>query len=1057
MALSAPVDVVVGLSVRRRPAPGRLRLAVGGLRRRPDREAEVEAALAQLAGVRLVRASALTGNALVLFDAAVLPEATLLVEGARALLRRLSGGREQGVPDSTRRPARRTAASIPRRRQPGQGGLAAADPGPDHRRARNAPQRRDAGADEVAWHAMDASAVATRLGVDPSVGLSQAMVADRQRLYGPNQLPQPGQPSALRLFLGQFANAPSLLLAAGALLSVATGGIADAVLIGGVLVANASIGAVTERSGNRAIAALRRSVAIRARVRRSGDESVVEAAELVPGDVVKLLPGDPVPADCRLVYCRHLEVEESTLTGESQPVVKQVTPCEAAAELPGRRCMVYRGTTALAGHGEAIVVGTGGNTVAGRLRILAARAKPPPAALERDLDHLGRLLAAGAIGVCGAAFGLTVLRGYGLASAVATAVSLGVAAIPESLAAISTTVLALGSRRMRQKGTLIRTLSAAEALGSVTVVCADKTGTITENRMAAREWAVDECLVTIGGPALSVRGEFRVQGRAVRPEEVPGLLHALRVGALCTDAELEVLDGGQVLIEGSATEGALLVAAAKAGLDPCALRQGYPLVDRRGRGDGRRYMVTVHKGPDGLVAYAKGSPEDILEICDRIASGCEARPLDEAARAAVLARNSEMAGRGLRVLAVAERPLAEVYDEQALSEGFVWRGLGGLVDPIRPAVPTAIQALHRAGVRTVMITGDQAQTAVAVARELQLSRRGSLEALEASELATLPPEVLRGRVRDVGIFARVPPELKLAVVRALQSNGEIVAMTGDGVNDVPALRAADVGIAMGERGTELARELADVVLSTDDFSRFVDAVEEGRLVRCIVRRVLHYLLATNATEVLVVIGSVAVGLPSPLTPLQLLWLNVISDLGPAVGLATEGAPPDLMSRPPRDPRESVVPTQLRRRVLGESAAISVGAIGAYAAGLLRHGAGPVAQTMAFASLTGAQLLHVPLARAGGSPAQNGGLLTNRVLALGVGASVLLQVGAVFFPPLRAALGGARLGLVDALIALAGSVLPIAAIQSVRALQSPGRNRRRARRLERVEVLPAAGS
>jgi Ca2+-transporting ATPase len=355
-----------------------------------------------------------------------------------------------------------------------------------------------------------------------------------------------------------------------------------------------------------------------------------------------------------------------------------------------------------------------------------------------------------------------------------------------------------------------------------------------------------------------------------------------------------------------------------------------------------------------------------------------------------------------------------------------------------------------------MITGDQAATATAVARELRLSRRGSLESIEASELATLPPGVLRGRVRDVGIFARVQPEQKLAIVRALQEGGDVVAMTGDGVNDAAALRAADVGVAMGQSGTELARELADVVLSTDDFARFVDAVEEGRLVRCNVQRVLHYLLATNASEVWTVGGSVALGLASPLTPLQLLWLNLISDVGPAVGLATEPAPPDLMTRPPRDPKEPLVSVGLRRRILGESLAISLGALGVYGLGVLRYGPGPVAQTMAFAALTGSQLLHVPLARTGDRPADAGGVPYNPKLAWGVGVSVLLQVGAVFFPPLRAALGGAAIGLGDALIALVGSLLPIAGIHAVRALSAPPPRRRllppASRRAQSIHVV-----
>lgn len=1069
------VQILIG--VLRRPAPGRVRLSVAGLRRRKDRETRIQEALARLAGIRLASASALTGNVLVLFDPLRITEETLLVEGARAVEAALNvrvllvGEHDSDRP--MRSPNGRAVAPIGRSARPTSPSAVARSAKPT-----SAPSRRR-GADEGSppWHALVALEVTSRLDVDLVQGLPTSEVEARRRVYGPNQLPEPSPPSSLRLFLGQLANAPSALLVAGAVLSAATGGIVDAALIGAVLLVNATIGAATERSGQRAIAALRRSVAIRARVRRNGVERLVEAGELVPGDLVKLRPGDPVPADARVVFAHRLQVEESALTGESHPVAKQHEPAELVSALADRRSMVYRGTTVTGGHGEVVVVATGHATVIGSVRALAAGAARPPAPLEHDLNRLGRGLALTAAGICGGVFGLAILRQLGLRPALTTGISLAVAAIPEGLAAIATTVLALGSGRMQKKGTLIRTLSAAEALGSVTVVCADKTGTITENRMVASECIVDGRTVTIGGSALSIRGEFCVDGRPVAPEEVPGLLDALRIGALCTDAEIDtsgdtivspdtIVSGDAVVIEGSATEGALLVAAAKAGLDSALLARQYPRVDRRDRGNGRRYMVTVHRlpaalaaGDGGLIGLAKGSPEGILTLCDRVARNGETVPLDEEMRATILAQNAEMGSRGLRVLGLAARPLPMAYDDGDLAEGFVWHGKIGLSDPIRPAAPAAIKQLHRAGIRTVMITGDQAPTATAIARELSLSRRGSLETLEAAELASLPPEVLRERVRDVGIFARVPPELKLAIVRALQSNGDVVAMTGDGVNDAAALRAADVGVAMGESGTELARELADVVLSTDDFSRFVDAVEEGRLVRCNVRRVLHYLLATNASEVWTVTGAVALGLATPLTPLQLLWLNVISDLGPAVGLATEAPPPDLMSRPPRDPSEPIVTAPLRRRILFESGAISLGALGTYGLGILRHGLGPVAQTMAFASLTGAQLLHVPLARSGDRPATAEGIPGNRVLTLGVGAAVLLQIGAVFFPPLRAALGGAKLGLVDVLIAALGSALPIAGIHGARALQAPRPRRVRrlgARASQRRSALPAPG-
>jgi Ca2+-transporting ATPase len=578
---------------------------------------------------------------------------------------------------------------------------------------------------------------------------------------------------------------------------------------------------------------------------------------------------------------------------------------------------------------------------------------------------------------------------------------------------------------MHRKGTLIRTLGAAEALGSVTVVCADKTGTLTENRMAARELYTQAGSIRIDGPSLTITGglDFAEQSgnRAI-------VERALRVGVLCSDADLDISDSGQVTIDGSPTEGALLVAAAKAGLDPGSLQAHHPRLDVRDRSDGRRYMVTVHRIQGELRAEMKGSPEEVVARCVTYASANGVQPLGPGVSEEIATANRSMAGRAMRVLALAERSLPSGYMSADLECEYTFLGLIGLVDAIRVSVPGAVDALRRAGIRTVMITGDQALTAAAVAQELGLHNSTPPHVLEAGELVTLDHATLRARVSDVQVFARVPPELKLAIVRALQTNGEVVAMTGDGVNDGPALRAADVGVAMGQHGSELARELADVVLSTDDFGLMPDAVEEGRLVRANIRRVLHYLLTTNASEVWAVAGAVAAGLPSPLTPLQLLWLNLVTDLAPGLGLAMEPREPDLMSQPPRDPREAIVPRPLLRRILGESTAIAAGTLATYVLGVMRHGRGPVAQSMAFASLVGAQLLHVPFARSGTEPVTRGGRPRNRALMLGVTLSAALQLAALFVPPLRGALGGVGLGLADLGIAALGAIVPLLGIE-----------------------------
>jgi Ca2+-transporting ATPase len=1007
---AAPPD---GTTVVRSATPGRLRLGVAGLRQRPDRVPLVIEALSALPGVARVGASAATGTALVHYEPSDIQPARLRAESERVLSTRFVTGEPipLGVASSAARPTTAVAQPV--------------------------PAGESASAPATAWHALSVEDVAERLDVRPAVGLTTPDVKQRWSQWGLNRFAEPPEPALLGMFASQFLNAPSALLGAGTVLSIATGGIIDAVLIAGVLVVNAAMGTLTERRGQRAIKALRRTMAIRARVRRDGAEAVIDAEELVPGDVILLRPGDPVPADARLVSTEHLRVEESALTGESRPVAKRAPACAPDVPLADRSSIVYRGTTVAGGHATALVVATGEHTEYGTLRALAAAAEAPPTPLERDLDALGRTVAVGSTGICGAVLGLSLWRGVGLLPAISTAVGLGVAAIPEALPTIATTVLAFGAGRMRRKGTLIRTLSATESLGSVTHVCADKTGTLTENRMAVRELYVEGRTVRVEGPALAAAGSFQADDAPVQPRDWPLLMEALRIGALCSDAELVGRQAGEVQLDGSATEGALLAAAAKAGLDVRKLRAAEPILDRRDRNESRRYMVTVHRRGGRLVALMKGSPEAVLALCDRVASDSSTEPLHGARRATLDAVNADMSSRAMRVLGLAERELPEPYDGDDLHSGFTWYGLVGLVDPIRPQVPAAIQALHRAGIRTIMITGDQALTATAVARELGLSRRGVLNTIEASDLTSGDPEQLRELVREVSIFARIPPEMKLSVVRALQANGKIVAMTGDGVNDAPALRAADVGVAMGEHGSELARELADVVLSRDDLGQMVDAVEEGRLVRANVQRVLHYLLATNAAEVWAVLGATAIGLPSPLNPLQLLWLNLVTDVAPALALAVEPRDPTLMERPPRPPDESIVARPFLLRIVAESAPMALAALAVYGVGLRRYGPGPAAQSMAFASLVTAQLLHAPLARVGDRPATVGGRAPNRWLTAALGLSAGLQLAALFFPPLRLALGGAALRLPDLLICAGGALAAVTTLEAERLLRYVG--------------------
>jgi Ca2+-transporting ATPase len=660
---------------------------------------------------------------------------------------------------------------------------------------------------------------------------------------------------------------------------------------------------------------------------------------------------------------------------------------------------------------------------------MAAEAESPPTPMERELSRLGRMLA---ISVTAITVGVTILsiwRGATLLQALQVSISLGVAAIPEGLTALATSVLALASGRLRRQGTLIRTLGAAEALGAVTVVCADKTGTITENRMAAAEMYADGIRLVArvqDGRTLFVADDVRIEEGTRRVIE-----QALMVGVLCTDAQAWPDGGEHIRLAGSATECALLEAAWWEQIEPWKLQNNHPRHHVRYRAEGRRYMVTVHEIQGENVALMKGSPEEVLGLCRDVLCSDGLHPLDRGERAEIGRVNADMAGRAMRVLALARRSVPPESADEELDRGYTFLGLIGLVDPVRPSAASSVAALRRAGIRTVMITGDQALTAMAVAREIGLADGETLRVLEAGDLADLGPDAMRALVRDVHVFARISPEMKLAIVKALQANGEVVAMSGDGVNDGPALRAADVGIAMGERGTELARELADVVLAHDDLSLIVAAVEEGRLVRANVRRVLHYLLATNMSEVALVASSVALGWGDPLTPMQLLWLNLVTDLAPGLGLAVEPRDGDLMDRPPEDPRKPVVPTAELRLMGFESTVIAVAALGAFRIALSRWGPGPLAGSVVFGALMTAQLLHVQLARAGHQPVMGIPRPPNNALRAGVGASMALQSAAIFSGPTSVMLGGVPLSGGALWLALAAGNLPVAAIETFR--------------------------
>ena len=862
-----------------------------------------------------------------------------------------------------------------------------------------------------AWHTLSAADIARQLGANPDAGLGAAEAARRLMTLGDNSLPTPAPKSSLEILAGHVTSLPVLLLGVAAALSLGMGAVVDAVIIGAVIGANGVVGYVTERRVERIFASLQNGGLPSAFVRRDGRELMVPAHELVPGDVMVLKTGHTIAADARIVEADHLGVDESALTGESLPVMK-IPPMifGVGAPLPDRLNMVFAATVVAEGSGIAIVVGTGRDTEIGRVRALVAETTTQTTPLERQLKHMGGQLVAASLGFCGLALGLGLLRGVPAIEMLRSALSLAVAAVPEGLPAVATTTLALGMHRMMRQRMLVRRLAAVESLGATTVICLDKTGTLTENRMTATAWHL--------GPR-----EYAAAPRGSRGGHEPDqlLARALAVGVLCNEAEMAE-DSED--ISGSSTEAALLTAALDFGIDCRVLRRQYPLQELRPRRNGDNWMGTVHKesATERLVTV-KGAPEEVLALSSAWLDGESIAPLTRDTRAEILAANGRIAAGGMRVLALAFKQISS--DAEVVYDDLTWVGLVALSDPVRPGVREAIQACERAGIRPVILTGDQARTAAAIYRDFDPTGLRTPRVVEASQLLGLEPEALVTLVADVDVFARVSPAHKHQIVRALQAGGHVVAMTGDGINDAAALRAADIGVAMGARGTDVARDVADVVLMDDDFASIVQAVEQGRTIHANISKALRFLLSTNFSEILVTLGALALGVARPMSAIQYLWINLLSDVFPALALAMEPPEPDVMNRPPLDPREPILTRASLGEIGGDAVILSAATLGVHGLAVARHGAGPQASTIAFCTLTAAQLVHALSYRSGhsrrdGFPA----------LEAAVGGTLAAHLAAMTISPLRRVLGTTVLSGSDWLLVAGGVAVP-AAVRGLR--------------------------
>ncbi|WP_414584120.1 HAD-IC family P-type ATPase [Scytonema sp. PCC 10023] len=879
------------------------------------------------------------------------------------------------------------------------------------------------------WHLIEVNTVLDALNTSKASGLSSESAAENLNKYGPNVLSEAATRSDLSILINQFKSLPVALLGVAAGVSVLTGGLIDALVIMGVVGLNAVIGYTTESQSERIIHSLRSREQTSNLVIRNGRQIEIPTEDVVIGDILVLKPGSYLAADARLIDADNLSIDESALTGESIPVTK-TTATLAGEDVPlgDRTNMAYKGTLITGGQGLAAVVATGGYTEMGKIQQLVGEAEATETPLARQLDEVGSQLVAIGMVICGGVFGIGVLRGYGLLQMLQSAISLAVAAVPEGLPTIATTTLALGIQDMRKNNVLVRSLSAVEALGSVQTICMDKTGTITENRMSVVEVHTDGKHITVSD------GQFINGDEDINPYAYDELLKLIHVSVLCNESQVNQEQDGEFSAKGSATENALIYMAISAGVNVADLRQKYPLLQTNLRSENRNIISTVHGTHEQHKFVAvKGSPGEVVRICKWWVKNGEVVPLLEEDREAMEIENDRMAGKALRVLGVAYRHVNDTSNGNNYEQDLTWLGLVGMADPIRKGAKQLIAGFHQAGIDTVMITGDQSPTAYAIAKELGLSRDEKLEILDSTNLNNLSGEALTALADKVDVFARISPSNKLQIVQALQAAGKVVAMTGDGINDAPALKAAQVGVAMGKGGTDVAREVADIVLEDDKLETMIIAVSRGRTIYNNIRKSVHFLLATNLSEIMVMTTATAVGLGEPLNAIQLLWLNLVSDIFPGLALALEAPEPDVLSQQPRNPDQPIIKTSDYGRIAFESATLSVSTLAAYGYGIVKYGGiGPQANTIAFMSLTTGQLLHTISCRSENhSIFSKEKLPNNPYLNAALAGSFALQLLAIAFPPLRSLLRIAPIDIVDGAVIAASALLPLLVNESTK--------------------------
>ncbi len=884
------------------------------------------------------------------------------------------------------------------------------------------------------WHAMEAKVVLSELQAE-AAGLSAEEAARRLAEHGPNRLPQAASRGPILRFLQQFNNLLIYVLLAAALVSLFLDHAIDAAVILAVVLLNAIIGFIQEGRAEQALAAISSMIDPHCAVLRDGHRITIAADEVVPGDIVLIEAGDRVPADLRLLRARNLKVDEAILTGESVPVDKSTGAVAENAALGSRHGMAYSGTFVAAGQATGIAAATGVHTELGKIGTLLGAVESLKTPLVLQMDRFARQLTFVTLGVSAVAFAYAYFfRSYAAADAFMTVVGLAVAAIPEGLPAIMTIALAIGVRRMASRNAIIRRLPAVETLGSVSVICTDKTGTLTRNEMTARAVVADGSEMEVHGVGYEPTGEIRLRGTSEKPDLENGQFARLaRAAVLCNDAELRRTEAGWIT-DGDPMEGALIALGTKAGIDAAELRARVPRLDEIPFDSRHRFMATLHEDGDGGQILLKGAPENILDLCKLEGYGSGERPLD---RGYWHAAANQLAEDGQRVLAFAWKPANAGQRELAhsdISNGAILLGLVGFIDPPRAEATDAVRECQMAGIRVVMITGDHAVTAREIGRQLGLSKDPAV--VTGEELEKLSDEELRAVAARTAVFARTTPEHKLRLVSAMQAEGLTVAMTGDGVNDAPALKRADVGVAMGQKGTEAAKQAAEMVLADDNFASIVAAVKEGRTVYDNLMKVIGWTLPTNGGEAMTILAALALGLALPVTPVQILWINMVTAVALGLTLAFEPTEPRVMMRPPRGRDQPILTGELIWRIIFVSALFMAGAFGIF---FWAEDQGfPIEQgrTLVVNTIVVMEIFYLFSVRyVHGSSLTLQGVLGTPAVLIGVGTVILAQLAFTYLPFLQAIFETRPVSLAEGAIVIGVGVLLLIIVESEKWLRA----------------------